>query len=425
MTRRILSFVAALAVACGVTLTAQMPDLRQMSGQPLPSAELPAGSVSVRVVRQTIANNVSDVTVQMAPAGGGAEVGNQKTDGSGRAIFAGLPIGQTLRATATVDGETLVSQPFTVPAAGGLRILLAAGLGAGAPSSSAPAAPAAPASPAAPGSVVLGGQSRIILELAEGSLEVFLLLDVVNPSGGAVTLPAPIVFEAPSAATNATLLEGSSPLAKVEGSHATIAGPLPAGTTSLQFAYRMPTPSASVAIRQALPLAASQLTVIVRKLNDLSVTLSNERGRRDAPIEGRTYLVLNGGAVTAGGTIDLTVDGLPAHAQWPRYVALGLALLVVIIGVWAIASGASPDDQDEARLRADRAARFAELVGVERRLVGKANPDQAQVDRRARLVAEIVELDLAIASTAPAGAPADADKKADAVRAAARASAAQ
>jgi hypothetical protein len=427
VTKRLLSIVAALAFAGSVALFAQMPDLRQMSGQPLPSADLPAGTVSVRVVRQTIANNITGVAVELAPASGTSPAPRSvTTDAGGRAVFADAPAGVMLKATATVDGERLESHAFAVPATGGLRILLAAGLGAGAAAPGAAPAPTgqAPAGPAAPGSIVLGGQSRIVLELAEGSLEVFCLVDVLNTSASAVTLSAPIVFAAPAEATNATLLEGSTPLAKVEGSRATIAGPLPAGATSLQFAYRVPTPAGSVQFRQVLPLAASQLTVIVRKLNDLTVTLSNERGRREAPIEGRTYLVLNSGAVSAGGAIDLAVDGLPAHPSWPRYLALGLAALVVIVGVWAIASGASPDTQDEARLRADRAERFGELVALERRVAGKAAPDAALLERRARLIGEIAELDLALEPTAPPADPGTPGKT-DAVRAAARASTAQ
>jgi hypothetical protein len=427
VTKRLVSIVAALVLAGSAALFAQMPDLRQMSGQPLPSGDLPAGTISVRVVRQTIANNVSGVAVELAPASGTSPSPRSiTTDAGGRAVFADAPAGVMLKATVTVDGERLESHAFAVPATGGLRILLAAGLGASATAPGGAPAPTAqaPAGPAAPGSIVLGGQSRIILELAEGSLEVFCLVDVLNTSASAVTLSAPIVFEAPANATNATLLEGSTPLAKVEGSRATIVGPLPAGATSLQFAYRVPTPAASVQFRQVLPLAASQLTVIVRKLNDLTVTMSDERGRREAPIEGRTYLVLNSGAVSAGGAIDLAVAGLPAHPSWPRYVTLGLAALVVIVGVWAIASGASPDTQDEARVRSDRAQRFGELVALERRLAGKTAPDAALLEQRSRLIGEIAELDLALESTAP---PADAGtpEKTDAVRPAARASTAQ
>jgi hypothetical protein len=424
-TVRRLVTVAALLVLCGgAALVAQMPDLRQMSGQPLPSGELPTGSISVRVVRQTIANNVSGVAVELIPAEGTATaLKSMATDAGGRAVFADAPPGATLRATTTVDGERLVSQPFTVPTSGGLRILLAAGLSAQGGQANAPAG--APAQPAAPGSIVLGGQSRMVVELAEGSIEVFCLFDIVNPTGHAVTLPSPIVFEAPADATNAAALEGSSPLIKVEGSRGSVVGPLPPGATSVQFAYRVPASSSSLQVRQVLPLAASQLTVIVRKLGDLTVTLNPERGRREAPIEGRTYLVLNGGSVAPGGAVEVSIDGLPAHPRWPRVVALSLAALVLVVGVWALASGASPDARDEQRLRADRAERFDELVALERRLAKKSAPEPGAIDRRARLLEEIVELDLAIETTSAVGAALPAGSPSEAAPAAARTSAVQ
>jgi hypothetical protein len=422
-----LAAIVAVFTLASVALVAQMPDLRRMAGQPLPSGDLPAGSISVRVVRQTIANNVSGVVVELVSgdgAIGGAVAKSLTTDGSGRAVFPDAPAGATLRAVTTVDGERLVSQPFSVPTSGGLRILLAAGLGAAA-GPSGEAASAAPAQPAAPGSIVLGGQSRMVLELAEGSIEVFCLVDVLNPAGHAVTLTSPIVFEAPAGATNATLLEGSSPLARVEGSHATIAGPLPAGTTSLQFAYRVPIQGPALRVRQVLPLAATQLTVIVRKMGDLSVTLASERARRDAPIEGRTYLVLNSGAVAAGGAVELGLEGLPSHPRWPRYLALGLAALVVAIGVWSLVGGQSPESRDAERLRADRADRFNELVALERKLAKKASPGPEQAERRARLIEEIVEQDLAIAAEGATGSSAREGDADETVSTGARASAVQ
>lgn len=426
-TVRQVASVAVLLLLCGgAALFAQMPDLRQMSGQPLPSGEMPTGTISVRVVRQTIGNNVSGVAVELIPADGAATaLKSMATDAAGRAVFADAPPGATLRATTTVDGERLVSQPFTVPSSGGLRILLAAGLAAAGQENAGAAAPATPAQPAAPGSIVLGGQSRMVVELAEGSIEVFCLFDIVNPTGHAVTLPSPIVFEAPAGATNAAALEGSSPLIRVEGSRGSVVGPLPPGATSVQFAYRVATPASSLQVRQVLPLAASQLTVIVRKLGDLTVTLNPERGRREAPIEGRTYLVLNGGSVAAGGAVEVSIGGLPAHPRWPRVVALGLAALVLVVGVWALASGASPDARDEQRLRAERAERFGELVALERRLAKKGASDPGSGDRRVRLLEEIVELDLAIETTSAVGSAMAAGPSSEAAPAAARTSAVQ
>jgi hypothetical protein len=336
-----------------------------------------------------------------------------------------MPAGAALRAIVTVDGERLESQSFTVPSSGGLRILLAAGLGVASGPASAPTGADAPALPAAPGSLTLSGQSRIVLELAEESIEVFCLIDIVNPAGRAVTLSAPIVFELPAGAASASTLEGSSPLARVEKTRVTVAGPLPAGATSLQFAYRLATPTSALHVRQAFPLAAPQLTAIVRKLGSLSVTMTGERGRRDVPMEGRTYQVLSGGALPAGGAVDLALEGLPTHAGWPRYLALGLAALVVMIGVWAATSGAQRPDWEAEGLRVVRAARFDELLALERRAMKKSSPDEAQVARRTELVDQIAELDLALEALRLQGVARPAGESSDAVSAGTRASAVQ
>ena len=119
-----------LAPALSRPAFAQMPDLSQMSGQPLPSGDVPAGTVSVRVIRQTMSNNVTGVEVQLeAPP----QTLKATTDANGRAVFPNVAQGQTWKAVAIVDGERLESQPFTIPSAGGLRMLLVAGLKTAAP----------------------------------------------------------------------------------------------------------------------------------------------------------------------------------------------------------------------------------------------------------------------------------------------------
>ncbi|WP_291983193.1 hypothetical protein, partial [Luteitalea sp.] len=121
-------WMGGLAVAVAMLAgpaAAQMPDLRQMNGMALPSQDLPDGSISVRVVRQALGNNVVGTTVTV---GGEGVTDSAPTDEAGRAIFAALGVGKTLVASATVDGETVRSAPFQVPAAGGLRVILAVGL---------------------------------------------------------------------------------------------------------------------------------------------------------------------------------------------------------------------------------------------------------------------------------------------------------
>jgi hypothetical protein len=121
-----------------------------MSGQPLQVGDLPPGVVVVRVIRRRFADNVAQARVQLR-VGNEGRVAESVTDGFGRAEFDGLRVGENVRATTAVDGEVIGSQMFTLPAEGGVRVLLAAGVGAGIPGNLEPAVPAGGQSPAVRG----------------------------------------------------------------------------------------------------------------------------------------------------------------------------------------------------------------------------------------------------------------------------------
>lgn len=141
---------------------AQMPDLRAMSGKPLPVADLPVGTVSVRVVREQPANPVAGavVTAQVTPPGGAARAVSERTGNDGRATFSGLPVGAGFAASVTVDGEALATASFSVPAQGGVRAMLVAGVGAGGAGSDAARAQAH--------AVQAGDERRFLLGAATG-----------------------------------------------------------------------------------------------------------------------------------------------------------------------------------------------------------------------------------------------------------------
>jgi hypothetical protein len=121
-----------------------MPDLRMMNGRPLPDQGLAAGTITVRVARKMPVNAVvgATVTATITSAGGDAKKRTATTDSSGRATFEGIGAGNQFRAEVSVDGETIKTTEFEVPAAGGIRTMLIAGLGA-APAGSGDAAPMA------------------------------------------------------------------------------------------------------------------------------------------------------------------------------------------------------------------------------------------------------------------------------------------
>src|SRR5881227_3857162 len=101
----------------------EMPDPKQMSGIPRPVADLPDRTISVRLIRGALSNNITDFPVELHV---GSTVKTVKTDESGRAQFAGLTAGLTVKAVAVVDGERLESQEFPVPERGGVRLMLVA-----------------------------------------------------------------------------------------------------------------------------------------------------------------------------------------------------------------------------------------------------------------------------------------------------------
>src|SRR5438046_8670109 len=82
----------------------QMPDMKQMSGIPRPVDDLPAGSISVRLIRGSLSNNISNHSVELHV---GTKVQTVKTDENGRAQFDKVPAGTTVKATADVGGDDL------------------------------------------------------------------------------------------------------------------------------------------------------------------------------------------------------------------------------------------------------------------------------------------------------------------------------
>jgi len=287
------------------------------------------------VVKQALGNNVVGTTVTVT---GDGVSDSAPTDESGRAIFAALGPGKTAVASVTVDGETVKSQPFQVPARGGLRVIIAVGLDGAAAGSAAspggsPAPPQTSAVPATPGTVVLGTQWRTIVDFADEKVEVFHIFEFVNAAAGPVSVPEPLKIGMPAEAEQVTLLEGSTPQARVFERQLVVAGPFAAGRTVAQVAYRLPITGARQQIQLALPVASMATNVIVRRLGETRLAAPALQSR-ETDVEGKKYVTGTGPGLKAGETLTLVVEGLPHHPTWPRYTALILAGLVVAAGLW-------------------------------------------------------------------------------------------
>ncbi len=362
-----------------------MPDAKEMSGIPRPVTDLPDKSISVRLIRGQLSNNIPNHPVELHA---GSKVTTVKTDENGRAQFDALAPGTSVKAVAVVDGERLESQEFPVPAQGGVRVMLVA------TDTSKPPATTPDAPPIA-GQVVLSPQSRIVVEPADEAVNVFYLLDISNTSRAPVNPPAPFVFDLPAGASNAAIMQGSSPQASVSGRRVTVAGPFPPGSTFVQVAYAMPPGGGSVSVTQAFPATFEQLAVIVRKVGSTTFSSGQIANQREMAAEGETYIAGMGGAISAGQPISLAVSGFPHHSQAPRTIALVLALAIAGVGVWAAWRPTGDEDAGAAerkRLIARREKLFADLVRLENdHRAGRAD-ERRYADRREQLVTALEQV---------------------------------
>lgn len=357
----------------------QMPDPKEMAGIPRPVSDLPAGHVSVRLIRGQLSNNIQGHPVEMHAAG---KVLTVKTDENGRAQFSGVAAGTPVKAVATVDGERLESQEFPWPASGGIRLMLVATPAGG------DAPP--PVFQARPGNVVLGDQTRIIIEQSDDALQVYYILDIRNTASTPVTPPSAVVINMPSGALSATVLSGA-PRAVALGDHVTITGPFAPGQTEVQIAFRMPVSSGDVTFEQSIPLPLPGLAVLMEKIGDMSLTSPQLPNVQERVFEGERYVLAQGPALPAGGTLSITVSGLPHHSPWPRRLALALAIIMLGGGFWAAARRPSPTGTaTRARqLSGKREKIFSELVRLERQQRAGGVEAAKYAERRLALVAQL------------------------------------
>jgi hypothetical protein len=341
---------------------AQMPDARQMSGIPLPVADLAPGTVTVRVVRGTITNVIAGQVVELT---GGASPLSAKTNDSGRAEFNGLQPGTRVKASTTVDGERIESQEFAVPATGGIRVALVA---TGAAAHKPEGTPNQAAGPAQSGTVSLSDRSRFVFEMGDEALNCFGLMEIVNAAAVPVVTSQPVVFNLPADATRPGLLEGSTPQASLADKRIIVRGPFAPGATVVQFGYSLPISGGSLTVEQEMPVALGQVSVMAQKVGEMELQSPQIAEHREMPLQGETFIVGKGPGVPAGQVIRFTFSGLPHHAVWPRNVALTLAGLILAAGAWGARrrTGAGHVEHERRkRLDAKRDRLFAELTSIE------------------------------------------------------------
>ena len=373
-----------------------MPDPSAIAGVPLPAPELPNATVSVRVVRERMGNNVANQEVILNV---GSTPHKATTDEQGRAQFTGIAPGTIVQATTTVEGEVLTSQQFSVPATGGVRVALIAGIATAAAREKA-AAEAAAREPARPGVVEIGPESRVVIEFQDDTLTVFYLLEIDNNARTPIDTGGPLLIELPTGAAGASVLQGSSPNVVVQGDVLTITGPFPPGKTVAQVGFTLPQAGESIAIRQKWPAAMAQVFVGVEKIGAVQMSSPQLTDTREMTTEqGAVFIMGTGGRINRDQELVINLSGIPAHSRTSRNVVLGLAALIFAIGAWFAFTPPKTPASQEQKLRARREKLLTDVVALERKRRHK--PLSAGEDAKLqKAIAELERLTAELDSTA-------------------------
>src|SRR6476661_3456093 len=126
--------------------------------------------------------------------------------------------------------------------------------------------------PPVKGTVVFGGDTRLLMQFRDDALQVFYVLDIVNNARNRVDIGGPLIIDLPSSAAGAGTLEGTTPSATVNGNRLTVVGPFAPGTTSVQIGYQLRHDTSKLQFEQTWPAALQQVTVGVQKVGNLTVS---------------------------------------------------------------------------------------------------------------------------------------------------------
>jgi hypothetical protein len=257
------------------------------------------------------------------------------------------------------------------------------------------------------GTVVLGSNTRVLVEFRDDLLEVFYILEIINSARARVDIGGPLTIELPKEAIGATTIEGSSPSATVSNGRLVVTGPFASGTTNVQVGFRLPYRSSELTWTQPWPVALQRVIIGVERLDGLTVTSPQVTNTSEVPAgDGKTMFILgNGPALPPGGTTTITLSGLPYHSATARYVALAIAALIAGLGVWLSVSGRRGQDDARQTLVARRNTLLGQLAQLEsKRRAGTIDPASYST-RRQRIVSELERIygELDDAGTGPEG----------------------
>jgi hypothetical protein len=160
----------------------------------------------------------------------------------------------------------------------------------------------------------------------------------------------------------------------------------------VQIAFQLPFSSSDITLQQKFPVMVEEVTVGSQKIEGLSIASQqfSSVGTMKAG-DGSDFLLASGPAIRPGGTLTVTVTGLPVHSATPRNVTLVLALVVALFGVWLSRPGPAGAAEARTRLLARRDALLSDLAQIEERArAGRGTARDAS--RKPRVLAELEQI---------------------------------
>lgn len=390
-----LHIALALAVAVApVYALAQMPpggmppmmDPTAMSGIPRPDPSVPPGQLMVRVLVGDFAHPAVGQEVTVDGAEGPKTA---KADDAGRATFDGLAPGNTFMARVSAFGQQLASQPITMPAEAGVKVLLV--LKADEQTQKALEAEAAKIPRTRDPQVLsIGKRSHLILEVKDDVLQVFENLSITN-QGTALFDPGPdgLVLPLADGAKGAQAAGEVPPGFTVEGERAIFRGTIPpGGEKTFPIGFVLPYQEGAVEVVQRFPVALESLVAITDRFDGLGVEGEGLQ-RIERELNGRKFWLISGPPVRAGEMLRLRFTGLPRQSTWKRDIAVSLSLLLAVWGLAAVFSGRRDGEAARARLEAQRKSLLDEIVAID---VAAAKDGGKRAKRREELVEKLEEV---------------------------------
>jgi hypothetical protein len=348
-------------------------------GTARPDKQLPGGTLVVKAVGESgTPEKGLEVLLGMARQGEeSVRETRSKTNDDGEAKFTGLdskPTSGYLIEVVKGAGK-FASKPFTMQENMGLRVTV----------------DVRPVSQDV-SKLHIGNGSHFIYEITDDVVQVVEVIRLANEGTSAID-PGPngLHLPLPDHALSAQAGPRNPPGLTVAGHEAVLKGTIQPGDTELQVMFALAYDGSDLDFTQRTPIAFENVAMVSEKIEGMTIE-GNSLAAEERELQGRKLMLYRGPGTKAGESIELHFRGLPhSDATW-RYVAVVVAL-GILIGFFAFASRGVAPRVNREKLEQQREHLLGELAAVDKSAGDEAKRERKRQELTARLVRVYRELD--------------------------------